>query len=264
MTAAVPVDWQLTDTYFVVAHLHYVLLGINFFPVIGGIYVWFPKMTGKLMNERLGKWNFWIMFVGFNLAFFPMHWLGLAGMPRRIYTYPTGMGWDLPNMITSIGSFLFAIGILLFLINVFISARRGVRAGPNPWDGSSLEWFTPSPPPSFNFVVIPSIATRHPLWEARIGEGEGGSRLEEGMLLDHGKQTVSTSALNGEPQAILKMPEDSWSPLLMTLALSALFVGMLYHWWWLALAATVASVAVTIAWLWPLAALGQAAGEHHG
>ncbi|WP_413017929.1 cytochrome c oxidase subunit I [Noviherbaspirillum sp. 1P10PC] len=264
MTAAVPVDWQLTDTYFVVAHLHYVLLGINFFPVIAGIYIWFPKFTGKMMNERLGKWNFWVMFIGFNLGFFPMHWLGLIGMPRRVYTYPAGMGWDLPNMITSIGSFLFAFGILLFFINVFVSARRGARAGRNPWDGSSLEWSTPSPPPSFNFVVIPSIATRHPLWEERIGEGEAGSKLEEGLLLDRGKQTVSTTALNGEPQAILKMPEDSWSPLLMTLALSALFVGMLYHWWWFTLAAVLASVAVTIAWLWPRASLGQTAGEHHG
>ena len=264
MTAAVPVDWQLTDTYFVVAHLHYVLLGINFFPVIAGFYVWFPKFTGRMMNERLGKWNFWVMFIGFNLGFFPMHWLGLTGMPRRVYTYPSGMGWDLPNMITSIGSFLFAIGILLFLINVVISLRRGTRAGPNPWDGPTLEWSTPSPPPSFNFVVIPSIATRHPLWEQRIGEGEGGSRLQQGMLLDHGKQTISTSALNGEPQAILRMPEDSWSPLLMTLALAALFTGMLYHWWWFTLAAVVASIIVTIAWLWPRASLGQTAGGHHG
>jgi len=264
MTAAVPVDWQLTDTYFVVAHLHYVLLGINFFPVIAGIYMWFPKFTGRMMNERMGKWNFWIMFVGFNLGFFPMHWLGLIGMPRRVYTYPTGMGWDLPNMIISIGSFLFSAGILLFFINVFISLRRGPKAGRNPWDAPTLEWSTPSPPPSFNFVVIPSIATRHPLWESRIGESEGGSKLEEGMLLDNGKQTISTTALNGEPQVILRMPEDSWAPLLMTLALSALFVGMLYHWWWFILAAMAASIGVTIAWLWPRAELGQTAEEHHG
>ncbi|RYD88518.1 MAG: cytochrome ubiquinol oxidase subunit I, partial [Sphingobacteriales bacterium] len=116
MTAAVPLDWQLTDTYFVVAHLHYVLLGINVFPVVGGIYHWFPKLTGKVMNERLGKWSFWVMFIGFNLGFFPMHILGLLGMPRRIYTYPQGLGWELPNLVTSIGSFLFAVGVLLFLI----------------------------------------------------------------------------------------------------------------------------------------------------
>jgi len=264
MTAAVPVDWQLTDTYFVVAHLHYVLLGINFFPVIAGIYMWFPKFTGRMMSERLGKWNFWTMFIGFNLAFFPMHWLGLAGMPRRIYTYPPGMGWDWSNMAASIGSFLFAFGILLFLINVALSLRRGEIAGPNPWDGSSLEWSTPSPPPSFNFVVIPTIATRHPLWEDRLQEGEGGSRLGQGMLLDNGRETISTNALNGEPEAILKMPGDSITPLLATVTLTAMFVGMLYHWWWLVLASVLASVAVCVAWLWPTAALGQTAGEHHG
>jgi cytochrome c oxidase subunit 1/cytochrome c oxidase subunit I+III len=264
MTAAVPVDWQLTDTYFVVAHLHYVLLGINFFPAIAGIYMWFPKFTGKMMSERLGKWNFWLMFIGFNLAFFPMHLLGLEGMPRRVYTYPTGMGWDLPNLVVSIGSFLFAFGILLFLVNVAISLRRGRPAGPNPWDGSTLEWLTPSPPPSFNFVVIPTLATRHPLWEDRLEEGEGGSKLQEGMLLDHGRETISTSALNGEPQAILKMPEDSYAPLLMTIALSAVFVGMLYHLWWFTLAAVLASVVAGVAWLWPRASLGQTAGENNG
>jgi len=216
------------------------------------------------MSERLGKWNFWTMFIGFNLAFFPMHWLGLAGMPRRIYTYPPGMGWDWSNMAASIGSFLFAFGILLFLINVALSLRRGEIAGPNPWDGSSLEWSTPSPPPSFNFVVIPTIATRHPLWEDRLQEGEGGSRLGQGMLLDNGRETISTDALNGEPEAILKMPGDSITPLLATVTLTAMFVGMLYHWWWLVLASVLASVAVCVAWLWPTAALGQTAGEHHG
>jgi hypothetical protein len=174
------------------------------------------------------------------------------------------MGWDLPNLVVSIGSFLFAFGILLFLVNVAISLRRGRPAGPNPWDGSTLEWLTPSPPPSFNFVVIPTLATRHPLWEDRLEEGEGGSKLQDGMLLDHGRETISTSALNGEPQAILKMPEDSYAPLLMTIALSAVFVGMLYHLWWFTLAAVLASVVAGVAWLWPRASLGQTAGENNG
>jgi cytochrome c oxidase subunit 1/cytochrome c oxidase subunit I+III len=251
MTAAVPLDWQLTDTYFVVAHMHYVLIGINFFAVIAGIYMWFPKFTGRLMNERLGKWNFWVMFIGFNLGFFPMHWLGLIGMPRRVYTYPKGMGWDASNMVISFGSFLFAFGILLFLINVAWSMKRGEKCGRNPWDASTLEWSIPSPPPPYNFVVIPSIATRHPMWEKHIGEGEGGSRLKEGMLLDHGRETIATNALNGEPLAILKMPGDSLAPLLLTLALSVLFVGMLYHWWWLAGAATLGSMVAGVFWLWP-------------
>ncbi|HVX04962.1 MAG TPA: cbb3-type cytochrome c oxidase subunit I, partial [Rhodanobacteraceae bacterium] len=121
MTASVPLDLQLTDTYFVVAHLHYVLIGINVFPVVGGIYHWFPKMTGRMMDERLGWWNFWLMFIGFNLGFFPMHISGLEGMPRRIYTYPANMGWGDLNLVTTIGSFVFAVGVLLFVINVIRS-----------------------------------------------------------------------------------------------------------------------------------------------
>jgi cytochrome c oxidase subunit I len=132
MTAAVPLDLQLNDTYFVVAHLHYVLLGINVFPVVGGVYYWFPKFFGRMMNETWGKWSFWVMFAGFNLGFFPMHVAGLLGMPRRIYTYAPNMGWSTVNLVTSIGSFLFAAGILLFLVNIVISLKRGALAPQNP------------------------------------------------------------------------------------------------------------------------------------
>jgi cytochrome c oxidase subunit I len=263
MTAAVPVDLQLTDTYFVVAHLHYVLLGINVFPVVGGIYYWFPKLTGKMMDERLGKWSFWVMFVGFNLGFFPMHIAGLLGMPRRIYTYPAGMGWGTVNMITSAGSFLFAAGVLLFLINVFSSLRRGAKAGPNPWDAPTLEWSMPSPPPAYNFVVIPSIASRHPLWEQRLGEGTGSSSLEEGMLLDHGRETVGTTALDAEPDAILRMPGDSLAPLLLAAAATALCVGLLLHWHWLSGLAMLGAAAATSVWLWPQASLLQTTRDTH-
>jgi len=168
MTAAVPLDWQLTGTYFVVAHLHYVLLGINVFPVLGGIYYWFPKFTGRMTSERLGRLAFWVIFIGFNVAFFPMHIAGLLGMPRRIYTYSADMGWDVPNLITSAGSFVFAAGILIFLADVAVSLRRGRPAGENPWDAASLEWSIPSPPPPYNFAVVPLVAGRNPLWEARI------------------------------------------------------------------------------------------------
>ena len=130
-----PVDWQLTDTYFVVAHIHYVLIGINVFPVVGGIYYWFPKMTGRLLDERLGRWNFWIMFVGFNVGFFPMHIAGLLGMPRRIYTYPDGLGWDTLNLVTTIGSFVFALGVLLLLINV-AAQPPARRSSPGPIRGT--------------------------------------------------------------------------------------------------------------------------------
>jgi cytochrome c oxidase subunit I len=261
MTASVPVDWQLTDTYFVVAHLHYVLLGINFFPVVGALYHWFPKMTGKLMNERLGKWNFWIMFIGFNLAFFPMHFAGLYGMPRRIYTYSAGLNWEWPNMVASIGSFLFAVGILLFLINVVISLKRGKPSGENPWDAPTLEWSMPSPPPSFNFVVLPQLASRHPLWEDKLNETQERSKLLQGPLLNHRRETFATTALDAKPVAILKMPEDSYAPFLLTVAITAVFVGMLYHQWWLVIASVLGCFAASISWLWPRASLGQSVRE---
>lgn len=264
MTAAVPLDWQLTDTYFVVAHLHYVLLGINVFPVIGGIHFWFPKFTGRMMSEWLGKWSFWVMFIGFNIGFFPMHILGLLGMPRRIYTYPANMGWDLSNLITSAGSFLFALGVLLFLINVVISLKSGAKASANPWDAPSLEWSTPSPPPSYNFVVIPGVASRHPLWEERLDENARRSTLHEGLLLNHGRETIATTALDAEPDLIMKMPEDSLAPLLTTVALTALCTGALLHLWWIAGAATLATLIGAVVWLWPESSLGQTASAHHG
>jgi cytochrome c oxidase subunit 1/cytochrome c oxidase subunit I+III len=263
MTAAVPLDWQLTDTYFVVAHLHYVLIGINVFPVVGGIYTWFPKMSGRMMSERLGKWNFWTMFIGFNLGFFPMHILGILGMPRRVYTYPGGMGWDMPNLVTSVGSFLFAVGVLLFVINVVRSRTHGALAGANPWDADSLEWSTPSPPPSFNFVSLPTIASRHPLWEDRLDEGQECSQLRGGMLLDHGRETVGTSALDAEPEVILKMPEDTQAPFWCTVALTVLFTAMLLRLWWLAGAAALLTLACSLWWLWPRDSLGQTEEEIH-
>jgi heme/copper-type cytochrome/quinol oxidase subunit 1 len=167
MTASVPVDWQLTDTYFVVAHLHYVLIGINVFPVVGAAYFWFPKMTGRMLDEQLGRWNFWTMFLGFNLAFLPMHLTGLLGMPRRVYTYNDYPGWGALNLITTAGSFVFAVGVLIFFANVLKSMRTGGQATANPWDAPTLEWSVPSPPPPYNFAVVPTVASRHPLWEAR-------------------------------------------------------------------------------------------------
>jgi cytochrome c oxidase subunit I len=251
MTGSVPVDWQLTDTYFVVAHIHYVLIGINVFPVVGGIYYWFPKMTGRLLDERLGQANFWTMFVGFNLGFFPMHLLGLMGMPRRVYTYPAHMGWDLTNLIVSIGSFLFASGVLLLLINVAVSLRRGRRAGPDPWGAPTLEWSIPSPPPPYNFAVIPTVASRHPLWEDQLDETEGRSRLTQGMLLDHGRETVATTPLDGQPDLILQMPGDTLSPFVLAAGMSLIFVGGLIHAWWLIGAGAAVCAGALLAWFWP-------------
>ncbi|SAL89026.1 cytochrome c oxidase subunit I [Caballeronia arvi] len=254
MTAAVPLDWQLTDTYFVVAHLHYVLLGINVFPVIGGIYYWFPKFTGRMMSERLGKIGFAVTFIGFNVAFFPMHIAGLLGMPRRIYTYAPDMGWTTVNQITSLGSFVFALGVLIFLIDVAWSYRRGPIAGKNPWDAPTLEWSVASPPPPYNFATLPFVASRHPLWEDRLPEASKTrlrSVLDEGYILDHGREALGTTALDAEPDIILKMPEDSYAPFLLGLFSALVFAGMALQAWWLTGAAGIACAVVLIVWLWP-------------
>ena len=257
MTASVPVDWQLTDTYFVVAHLHYVLIGINVFPVVGATYFWFPKMTGRMLNERLGRWNFWTMFVGFNLAFLPMHLTGLLGMPRRVYTYNDYAGWHVLNLLTSIGAFVLAIGVLLFFVNVLRSLRIGAVAGSNPWDAPTLEWAVSSPPPPYNFSVIPTLATRHPLWEDRLGGGGAVSSLDHGMLLDEGKETIGTSALDGVPDMVLEMPKDSFAPLLLTLGLVAVFVGLLLKAWFaVGIGGAVVALAL-LSWFWPRSELRE-------
>jgi cytochrome c oxidase subunit I len=165
--ATFPVDWQLNDTYFVVAHFHYVLMGGSVFSIFSGIYYWFPKMTGRLLNERLGKISFWVMFIGFNMTFFVQHALGLSGMPRRVYTYPPNMGWSTYNLISSIGSLILGVGILLTIANVARSLRRGAVAGPDPWKGNTLEWFTTSPPPANNFDAIPRVRSVEPMRDIR-------------------------------------------------------------------------------------------------
>ena len=252
MTAAVPFDWQLTDTYFVVAHLHYVLVGINVYPVLAGVIYWFPKFTGRLMDERLGKWSFWTLFVATNVLFFPMHIVGMLGMPRRIYTYQAGLGWETANLVESVGALLFALGMLLFVYNVLVSIYRGQRAGPNPWDAGTLEWATSSPPPPYNFAVIPTVASRHPLWEDRLGaEGSGHSVVDRGPVLADGRETFETSALDGEPTAVIRMPEDSYAPIALAASLLALSYGLLFGVWWFAALGAAAALVAVVAWLWP-------------
>jgi cytochrome c oxidase subunit 1/cytochrome c oxidase subunit I+III len=257
MTAAVPLDWQLTDTYFVVAHIHYVLIGINVFPVVGGIYHWFPKMTGRMMNERLGWWNFWLMFIGFNLGFFPMHISGLEGMPRRIYTYPADMGWGDLNLVTTIGAFVFALGVLLFAINVVRSRIKGPKAPPNPWDAGTLEWATESPPPSYNFAVIPRVATLHPLWEERL-DGSWQSALDEGAVLDDEHEIPATTVLDAEPDAIMKMPHATLAPISLALLIAGTFVGLLMSMWWVTAGCLLAMIPALLWWFWPSPEMGWA------
>lgn len=165
MLATVPINWQVHDTYFVVAHLHYVLFGGSVFGFFSGFYYWYPKITGRKMNETLGKAHFWIQVIGFNLTFFGMHIVGLLGMPRRIYTYASGQGWDTYNFLSTIGAFTIALGVLLFVINWFMSMKSGEKVGDDAWGGATLEWATSSPPPPHNFNKIPTVHGLNPLWE---------------------------------------------------------------------------------------------------
>src|ERR1700733_10256468 len=170
MMAASPFDWQLSLSYFVVAHFHYVIVGGILFALFAAFYYWYPKMTGRMMSERLGKWHFWLFLIGFHLTFDVMHFPGILGMPRRIYTYEPGRGWDTLNLIISIGAFIQAIAILVFLANLIISYFKGARAGNDPWDAWTLEWSTSSPPAAYNFATVPTVASRRPLWDLKHPE----------------------------------------------------------------------------------------------
>lgn len=247
ITALIPFDWQLTDTYFVVAHLHYVLVGANVFPVFAAFYYWLPKMTGRLLDERLGRWSFWIMFAGFNLTFFPMQILGLLGMPRRIYTYSAATGWGHFNMLETAGTYVLTVGILISVWNFFATLRRGVLAGPNPWNADSLEWDVSSPPPVYGLDRIPTVATRHPLWD----EHDEHHDPDDNRSLTHGRVTPVSRVLDATPWSLAKMPGETLAPVLMAAALSALFGALLVKAMWVALAAVIACLLVAAGWLWP-------------
>jgi cytochrome c oxidase subunit I len=175
--AVFPVDWQLTDTYFIVAHMHYVLFGGTLFAIVGGLYYWFPKMTGRLMSEGLGKLSFWLMVIGFNLTFLPQHSAGMSGMPRRVFEYHATGSLHGYNLASTIGSFILALGVLVTVYNAIMSVRKGRRAGPDPWRANTLEWFTTSPPPAHNFDVIPTVRSFEPMKDIRRRVQEQEQRL---------------------------------------------------------------------------------------
>jgi cytochrome c oxidase subunit 1/cytochrome c oxidase subunit I+III len=200
-------------------------------------------MTGKLYDERLGRLCFWLIFIGFNLTFFPMHILGLLGMPRRVYTYPSNLGWNGYNLWSTIGSFTLALGVLAFVVNVFVSNRRAVPAAADPWGGDTLEWSIPSPPPAYNFARIPTVASRDPVWDDH-DETEGSAALADGHL------TLGTTVLDAEPEEILPMPEETFVPLWCALGLLALFVALLLGAVWLVVVGFAATLVVIARWTW--------------
>lgn len=172
--AAPPFDLQVTDSYYIVAHFHYVLFGGTAFAFFGGVYYWFPKMTGRMLDDSLGKLNFWTLFIGFNLTFGPQHMLGIEGMPRRIWTYQDNQGWNFYNLLSTIGAFIIAVAALMLVVNIILSLRRGAMAGDDPWDAATLEWATTSPPPPHNFDAEPIVNSRRPLWDNKYsGENRG-------------------------------------------------------------------------------------------
>src|SRR3954453_15374710 len=213
MHSSPPADLQQTDTYFIVAHFHYVLVGGSIMGIFAGIYHYFPKITGRLLDEKLGKIHFWLTFVAMNLTFFPMHFSGMLGMPRRIYTYDSGQGWDMYNGMSSIGAFIWPIATLFFVYNFFKSRPSGDIAGPNPWGAGTLEWTIPSPPPEYNFAKIPTVTSRYPLWE--------------GKEADH--ESARINAQEGKTPADLGiiMPYNTIKPLFVALGLVIMFCGLI-------------------------------------
>ncbi|MBI4497008.1 MAG: cbb3-type cytochrome c oxidase subunit I, partial [Chloroflexi bacterium] len=220
MHASPPADLQQSDTYFIVAHIHYVLMGGAMLGIFAGIYYWFPKITGRLLGEGLGKLHFWLFFIGLNTTFFPMHFLGLDGMPRRIYTYPAGMGWELWNFVATVGVFILGLSILVFLWNVFASVRTGARAGNDPWDGQSLEWSIPSPPPEYNFAAIPSVHSRRPFWDEKYG-AEGSEHGAPAPIRGGAHAPAGT-------QHAIHMPDPSYWPIWVAVGIGLAAAGLIF------------------------------------
>jgi cytochrome c oxidase subunit 1 len=244
MLAAVPLNRQVHDTFFVVAHFHYVLIGGSIFPLLGTVTFWFPKLTGRMMDERLGKLAFWTLFVGFNVTFFPMHLLGLAGMPRRVYTYPASMGWGDLNLLASIGAGIMALSLLIYLVNVAVSLRSGALAGDNPWGVATLDGATTSPPPPYNFLPQPTVGSREPLWHTDIA-----APAIVGLAPDK-REVLVTHILDAEPDHRYEMPGPSIWPLVTALSTTLMFVWSIFSPW----GAVWGSIPIAVAlifWFWP-------------
>jgi cytochrome c oxidase subunit 1 len=253
MHSSPPADLQQTDTYFIVAHFHYVLFGGSMMGIFGGLYYYFPKITGRMMSEKLGSWHFWLTFVGMNLTFFPMHFSGLMGMPRRIYTYDAGQGWELFNKMSTFGTGILVLGTLVFVVNWFLSLRNGAVAGNDPWKASTLEWSIPSPPPEYNFARIPRVTSRVPLWDITFPRlasevphtKAGDSRVDvdvAGSHRGHGHVQAASAPKQAAEAGIhvelatgktakelgIPMPNPTIKPMIVAIGMTIMFSGLLF------------------------------------
>jgi cytochrome c oxidase subunit 1 len=255
MHASPPADLQQTDTYFIVAHFHYVLVAGSMMGLSGGIYYYFPKITGRMLSEKIGNWQFWLTFIGVNLTFMPMHWSGLYGMPRRVYTYDAGQGWEIFNQMSTTGALIQAVAALVGLYNILKSRKSGEIAGNDPWGAPSLEWSIPSPPPDYNFDVIPQVTSRYPLWDvkspeltsdvphSRVGDEHndvalGGKKVgafqdhmaagtPEGGMNPNAKQASTKVTLKTAEELGIPMPYPTIKPLFVALFMVLMFASLL-------------------------------------
>jgi len=240
MYSVVAVGWQLDFTAASWQDTHYALIGAAVFGGFAALHYWFPKITGRLLSESLGRVTFWLVFVGFNLAFFPMHVLGLEGMPRRVYSYPGDMGWNAANLVSTIGAFILALGVLAFMVNAVISVRRAADAPADPWGGGTLEWATASPPPAYNFAELPVVTGRDPMWR----DPEWGPTLEDGRRL------LETSVNDADVEAEIPAPEETPAPLAAAIGLLTLFAGLVAGERWIVIAGLVVALVAAGIWMW--------------
>ncbi len=242
--ASVPLDLQVHDTFFVVAHFHYVLIGGALFPLFGAFYHWFPKMTGRMMDEAIGKLNFWILFLGFNLTFFPMHILGLKGMTRRIYTYSPEMGWGPANLLATFGACVIALGGIVFLLNVYFSRKHGKIAGNDPWEADTLEWAAASPPENYNFEYLPVASSRSPLWVPQA------DRTVVTGLRDDRREVLVVTLMDARPHHRYVLPGPTIWPLITAIAVTIGFAGSVFNSWYITYGSILTGLAL-IGWFWP-------------
>lgn len=251
MVALVPFNWQVHDTHFIVAHLHYVLVGGMVFPVLAAACFWLPHLTGRMPSARIGTCAFWLIFIGFKLAFLPMHLTGLVGMPRRIFSYGPEAGWDVLNLLSSAGGFIQAVGFALFILDIFLHKRLGPPAERNPWNADTMEWAMPTPTPSYNFASLPEVHSRHPLWDnPSLGVEQAAGRHWLARPAPGYRQTLSVDVISGQPQSVVLLPGSTWLPLYAGLATGAFFICFLFKLYGIAIVAAVLALLFFLRWAW--------------